>query len=99
MIRIIESFCKSCFGSTRTGSPIDTPPAAESPKKEQPAEDDGLGGEDEAVEAEEEDEVLQVGDDRSEEDQKSLNERAVMEAGDSEVKKAKSPKHGSPSKV
>ena len=85
----------------RTGSPIDTPPAAESPKKEQPFEDDGLGGEDdEAVEAvEEEDEVLQVGDGQFEEDQKSLNERAVMEAGDSEVEKAKSPKHGSPSKV
>ena len=48
---------------------------------------------------EEEDEVLQVGDDRSEEDQKSLNERAVMEAGDSEVEKAKSPKHGSASEV
>ena len=65
-------------------------------------EDEGLGGgEDEAVEAveEEEDEVLQVGDDRSEEDQKSLNERAVIEAGDSEVEKAKSPKPGSPSKV
>ena len=97
----------------RTGSPIDTPPAAESPKKEpQPEserpEDEGLGEEEQEQEDEDEehddDEVLQVGDDQADEavDQASSGEKAVKEAGDSqggEVEKPKSPNPGSPNQV
>ena len=97
----------------RTGSPIDTPPAAESPKKEpQPEserpEDEGLGEEqeqeDDDNDLDDADEVLEVGDGQTDEvvDQASSGEKAVKEAGDSqggEVEKPKSPNPGSPNQV